>query len=114
MRKHCEGCDDRHEGVEEYIVRTTSGSFRADYCPACRDFAEHENDDVLTIMPMRPEQTIRLADTDNMLRRIASAEIAVKGEYFCMVDGKRTRHRRRPRCSRAWPGRTSTRSCTSR
>ena len=38
-----------------------------------------------------PEQTLRLAETSNMLRRIAAVEIAHKGEYLCMVDGKRTR-----------------------
>jgi len=38
-----------------------------------------------------PEQTIKLADTANMLHRLAEIEIRYHGEYFCMVDGKRTR-----------------------
>lgn len=38
-----------------------------------------------------PEQTIRLSETKNMLRRLAEAEIRVHGVYYCMVDGKRTK-----------------------
>lgn len=38
-----------------------------------------------------PEQTIKLADTTGMLRRIAEAEIRAHGAYFCMLDGKRTK-----------------------
>lgn len=38
-----------------------------------------------------PEQTIKLADTTGMLHRLAEFEISHHGEYFCMVDGKRTR-----------------------
>jgi len=39
----------------------------------------------------QPEQTLRLSETTNMLRRIASAEIAEHGAYYCVVDGKRTK-----------------------
>ena len=42
-------------------------------------------------MTQKPEQTIRLSETTNMLRRIAAAMIQKDGAYYCVVDGKRTK-----------------------
>lgn len=39
----------------------------------------------------KPEQTIRLSETSNMLRRLATAEIDAFGVYYCIVDGKKTK-----------------------
>lgn len=39
-----------------------------------------------------PERTITLSEVRNIFARpIAAAEIAKNGEYFCVLDGKRTR-----------------------
>ena len=37
-----------------------------------------------------PEQTVRLSDVRGIARIIAAAMLREHGEYYCMMDGKRT------------------------
>lgn len=50
--KHCQGCDDKQEGVVHYsIFHNDFTSFMAFYCPGCADAAENHNHEVAHISP---------------------------------------------------------------
>lgn len=39
---------------------------------------------------LSPEHVMALSETQGMMHRLASAEIAAKGFYTCMYDGRKT------------------------